>query len=641
MHTRSGFRARKTRWAIALTAVSALFIPMLNASTANSVQSSLAGLQAPAAATAPAAAAAPAAHGVTCNTVPAEQLGACISRMLTDPNGAYSPDHVYTAAEKQPVLAPKQAAGVTPAEVGSWSVVSNCTVDGYKVNPIHASLTKSGKVLMTAGSGYSRANFDQKVFKTWLWDPATPATCPHEVPMPAGIDLFCSGHSHLPDGRVLFFGGTGHYADASQYYTGIRQTYAFDDTTETFTSTGLMNVARWYPNGPVNAVGNPIVVSGLDAAGQVTSTNETFNPLTGVWSKLPGTRIFPLYAGMVLRKNGTLCYSGTNMGGKAGAAPGCWNWTNNAWYPIPGLLYPDCRDQASNLLLYPAQAQKFMVIGGGCPTGLTGTTQTVDMNAASMKFAAGPYVGFAAMHSCATILPDKSAFVAGGADHNTKPVLRAARLPVGATAWQQVASPTVPRMYHSSCMLLLDGSVVTMGTTASEVSVESRLEVYKPWYMQAGVTRPTITSVAPTMKLGGSYTVTFSGPATVDGASLQRLTSMTHSSDPNQRSVDVPVVATTVWGTKTLKIEANRGILPPGLYMLSLRDWRNIPSKSLIVRIIENTTPAAAGGTTGAPLTAAGSTRAGSAPSAGAVPSAGKAVAAAASCCCACGSGCC
>ncbi|QNE22329.1 DUF1929 domain-containing protein [Kribbella qitaiheensis] len=587
-----------------------VFISVLNASTANSAQPIVAPILAAAAATP---------NGVTCNTVPAEQLGACISRMLTDPNGAYSPDHVYTAAEKQPVYAPKQAAGVTAAEVGSWSVVGDCTVDGYKINPIHASLTKSGKVLMTAGSGYNKSFFDQKVFKTWIWDPTNPATCPREIPMPAGVDLFCSGHSHLPDGRVLFFGGTGHYATSDLYYTGVREAYAFDDTTEKFTPTGLMNIARWYPNGPVNAVGNPVVVSGLDAAGKVTTTNETYDPATGKWTKLPGTRIFPLYAGMVLRKNGTLCYSGTNMGGKAGASPGCWNWTNNAWYPIPGLLYPDCRDQASTLLLYPAQAQKFMVIGGGCQTGLTGTTATVDLNAATQKFTEGPYVGFASMHSCATVLPDKSAFVAGGADHNTRPVLRAARLPAGATAWQQVASPTVPRMYHSSCMLLLDGSVVTMGTTAMQGSVESRLEVYKPWYMQAGVTRPTITGLAPTLKLGGTYSVSFSGPATVNGAMLQRLTSVTHSSDPNQRAVDVPVTATTDWNKKTLKIDANRGLVPPGMYMLSVRDWRNIPSKSLVVRIVENTTAAAAVLTSAS----AGST------------------AAAAACCCTCGSGCC
>jgi hypothetical protein len=590
-------------WATALVVVTALVVAVLNASTANSAQA------------------------ITCNTAPAAEIGKCISRMLTDPNGAYSPEHVYTAAEKQPVYAPRKLSAAAAANAGSWSVVADCTVNNYKVNPIHASVTKSGKVLMTAGSGYSKDNFDQKVFKTWLWDPTTPGTCPREIPMPANVDLFCSGHSHLPDGRVLFFGGTGHYATSDLYYTGIREAYAFDDTTETFTPMGLMNVARWYPNGPVNAVGNPIVVSGLDAAGKVTSTNEMFNSTTGKWTKLPGTRIFPLYAGMVLRKTGTLCYSGTNMGGKAGASPGCWNWTNNAWYPIPGLLYPDCRDQANTLLLYPAQAQKFMVIGGGCSVGTTGTTATVDMNAASLKFTTGPYVGFAAMHSCATVLPDKSAFVAGGADHNKNPRLQAARLPAGATAWEQVASPTVPRMYHSSCILLPDGSVVTLGTTAMQGSVETRFEVYKPWYMQPGSpARPAITSVAATMKLGGTYPVTFSGPASVTGAMLQRLTSVTHSSDPNQRSVDVPVTATANWNQKTLKIDANRGILPPGMYMLSLRDYRNIPSKSVIVRIVENV-----------PVVAA-KTATGGSPATGPVPTVG---ASSASCCCDCGSGCC
>ena len=296
--------------------------------------------------------------GVTCNTAPAEDLGACISRMLTDPNGAYAPDHVYTDAEKQPVHAPRQLAGVTAADVGSWSVVADCTVDNYRVNPIHASLMKSGKVLMTAGSGYNREFFDQKVFKTWLWDPTTPGSCPMEIPMPADVDLFCSGHSHLPDGRVLFFGGTGHYATSDLYYTGIRESYAFDDVTQTFTPAGLMNVARWYPNGPVNAVGNPIVVSGFDDTGKVTSTNETYNAAAGVWTKLAGNRIFPLYAGMVLRKNGTLCYFGANMGGRAGASPGCWNWANNAWYPIPGLLYPDCRDQAPRSCSTPRRARR-------------------------------------------------------------------------------------------------------------------------------------------------------------------------------------------------------------------------------------------------------------------------------------------
>jgi len=558
-------------------------------------------------------------RGITCNTAPAAEIGACVSRMLTDPNGAYSKDHVYTDAEKEPVRAGPKAAGLIPGTGGAWSVVADCTVDNLKVNAIHASLTKTGKVLMTAGSGYNESLFEQKVFKTWLWDPATPGTCPREIPMPTDVDLWCSGHSHLSDGRVLFFGGTGRYGTKDVTYTGIRETYAFDDVTETFTFTGLMNVARWYPSGPVDATGNPVVVSGLDDTGKVASVNETYNSSTGQWRTLPGTRIFPLYAGLVLRKNGTICYSGANMGGRAGASPGCWTPTTNAWTPLPGLQFPDCRDQASTLLLYPAQAQKVMLIGGGCGTGVTGTTATVDLNAAAPKFTPGPYLASAAMDNCAAVLPDRSTFVSGGADHNTKPRLQAARLPYGSTEWEQLASPSVPRMYHSTCLQLPDGSVLTLGTNAPDGYVESRFEIYRPWYIQKGITRPTFTSVSPTLKLGGSHQALYAGPASVTGASLQALTSTTHSSDPNQRAVDVPVTASGTWGRVNLKIDPNPAILPPGVYLLTLRDWRNIPSASKIVRIVPATTAA------GVKATALG----GGAPSV-ALP-----------CCCPCGSGCC
>jgi hypothetical protein len=179
--------------------------------------------------------------------------------------------------------------------------------------------------------------------------------------------------------------------------------------------------------------------------------------------------------------------------------------------------------------------------------------------------------------------------------------------------------------------------VVTLGTTAMQGDVETRFEVYKPWYMQPGSpARPTITTVATTLRLGNTYPVTFSGPAAVTGASLQRLTSVTHSSDPNQRAVDVPVTATTNWNQKSLKIEANRAILPPGMYMLTLRDWRNIPSKSVIVRVIEDSVRTASTAP-GGPW-AAVPVQAGGASATGPVPTV---EASSASCCCDCGSGCC
>jgi hypothetical protein len=262
-----------------------------------------------------------------------------------------------------------------------------------------------------------------------------------------------------------------------------------------------------------------------------------------------------------------------------------------------------------------------MVIGGGCARGVTGSTATANLNARSVRFAKGPYLRSAAMHSCATVLPDRSAFVAGGGDHNTRPRLLAARLAYGARAWQQLARPKVARMYHSTCVLLPDGSVVTLGTTIPPKFVETRFEVYKPWYMQPGVVRPLFTGVSPTLRLGGRYQATYTGPASVTGATLTRLTSVTHTSDPNQRVVQVPVTR-AAYGRVNLKIEPNWGILPLGMYMLSLLDWRGIPSVSRIVHVVS----------TGASTAAAGSTSS----AAGSTPSA-----AASACCCECGTGCC
>lgn len=88
-------------------------------------------------------------------------------------------------------------------------------------------------------------------------------------------DLFCTGHSHLPDGNVLFVGGTQLYY---LYRAGSRSTYVFnwikeleidwsklknwdfknwdqvkgnqtvDNTFNPWIDTGLIKKGRWYPS---------------------------------------------------------------------------------------------------------------------------------------------------------------------------------------------------------------------------------------------------------------------------------------------------------------------------------------------------------------------------------------------------------
>ena len=88
---------------------------------------------------------------------------------------------------------------------GHWDVVD--VPDKYRINTIHAALLHTGKVLLVAGSGNNAANFKAKSFRTVLWDPEKNTF--KNIPTPK--DLFCSGHTQLPDGKLLVAGGTQRY----------------------------------------------------------------------------------------------------------------------------------------------------------------------------------------------------------------------------------------------------------------------------------------------------------------------------------------------------------------------------------------------------------------------------------------------
>ncbi|MFV2102563.1 galactose oxidase-like domain-containing protein [Micromonospora sp. LOL_024] len=90
-------------------------------------------------------------------------------------------------------------------EHGFWQVLE--LPEDRRVNAIHAALLPTGKVLLVAGSGNVRDQFDAGTFRTLLFDPATNAT--EQVHTP--VDVFCAGHAFLPDGNLLVAGGTQRY----------------------------------------------------------------------------------------------------------------------------------------------------------------------------------------------------------------------------------------------------------------------------------------------------------------------------------------------------------------------------------------------------------------------------------------------
>src|SRR5262249_62418971 len=97
-----------------------------------------------------------------------------------------------------------------------------------------------------------------------------------------------------------------------------------------------------------------------------------------------------------------------------------------------------------------------------------------------------------------------------------------------------------------------------------------------PPYLYRG-RRPTINPAVGSFRRGGSYPISFtSEDGTLRVAILIRPAAVTHSSDPNQREIRVPVQVTSP-GRVTLTMPANGNIAPIGYYLLVLLDRQGPP----------------------------------------------------------------
>ncbi len=267
---------------------------------------------------------------------------------------------------------------------------------------------------------------------------------------------------------------------------------------------------------------------------------------------------------------------------------------------MPGLRRKDERDQSMSVLLPPAQDQKVLTMGGGNHTVSPDAhrlTDLIDMKAASPQYAPGPDLpqGHYAdgspqtgtqgkVYVSAVILPDGTVLETGGALHTYRedPVFEASLYDPATNTFQAgLATDPVPRTYHSSSTLLPDGRVLSIGNNPGDGSFDQRVSVYETPYLFKGA-RPQITSLASTRwTYGTSQRITVDKP--VVKASLIRPAAVTHSSDPNQRYVDLPM--TVDGNTIDLSLTSNPNLAPPGWYMLSVVDANGVPSVSKWVRV--------------------------------------------------------
>ena len=488
------------------------------------------------------------------------------------------------------------------------------------VRAIHAVLLYTGDVLLVAGSGNDETDFAAGTFMSAVYNPDKGTF--HVIPTPD--DFFCAGHAVLPNGKVLILGGNKAYptGSGSHGFEGLSTSYIFNPLTEKYQRVNNLNGGHWYPSSTELGNGDVIAFGGLNQKSTGSTVTEYFkynpaSPSDGAW--LPKSEInenydyWGLYPAMILMQNGELFYTGSHVfGNNIPSKSDIFNISDiidtgaDPRFPAgsdpitevkglqddPGVKGKDMTDQSMSLLLPPAQTQKVMLMGGGnvnYEIPATRDTDLIDLNQANPHYTPGPLLprgtlisnrklepaNDGKMYVSAVILPNGQVFeTGGGLIDREAPVREAAMYNPVTNRFTPVATDSVPRTYHSSAFLLPDGRVMAIGNNPGDGSFDLRISIYDPPYLFHGP-RPKITHVASQYwTYGTEEHVTVNQKIT--RAELISAASVTHSSDPNQRFVELPL---TESGDQIgLNVTTNPNIAPPGWYMLFVTNANGVPS---------------------------------------------------------------
>ena len=512
--------------------------------------------------------------------------------------GTLQTDDYAMVDATQPEAGTSCSAG-TACTKGVWQVMPF----GSPVRAIHAVVLKNGNVLLAAGSGNDPEAFAAGTFKSAVYQPRTGTFS--NVPTPA--DLFCSGHVQLADGRVLVMGGNKAYpaADGSHGYEGLKDSFIFDPDANTYHRVNDLSSGAWYPSATVLGNGDVVSLGGLGEDSSGTVATEYYSSSQGRWLSIGETKqtwsFWGLYPSMVLMQDGRLFYTGSHVFGNGlpGSGASIYDYGAGTTTPVQGLRNKDQRDQSMSVLLPPAQDQRVLTIGGGnieSNPDANRLTDLIDLKQANPVYRPGPLLptgkltggvpettSQGKMYVSAVLLPDGKVFETGGGLHNrADPVYEASMFDPATDAFTAgMATDPVPRTYHSSALLLPDGRVMSVGDNPGNGTFDTHISVYSPPYLFKG-SRPQITNIAKTQwAYGTTNQITVDTP--ILKASLIRPAAVTHSSDPNQRYVDLPM--TVNGSTIGLNLTSNPNIAPPGWYMLFAVGANGVPSVAQWVHV--------------------------------------------------------
>lgn len=517
--------------------------------------------------------------------------------------------------DQAPVIsAPGPSPAPMNAQPGSFNVVGQSGVPA-----MHAALMSNGRVVfLDKIEDYTQLKLADGYY---AYSSEYDSVTNQVVPLAYKTNAFCAGGAFLADGTLLSMGGNANLSwldpTIEDGWRGLRYlTRAADGALngQSWDEPGQqLNTARWYPSAQTMPDGTIFVASGslngLDPA-KTENNNPTYEILDKIgvsqgqsftMQLLVKAQPYFMYPFLHLLRDGTLFVFTArsseifDVGAKA---------TVKTFDELPGdyRTYPNT---GGSVLLPLVSTNNWnpdiMICGGGAyqdidsPTDPScGRIQPLSDNAAwemdSMPEGRGMVEG--------TLLPDGTVVWVNGANVGAQgfglaasPTFEALIYDPAAALgqrWTRGASSTIPRLYHSVALLLLDGTLMITGSNPVQMPVldasaenpyttEFRVEIYTPPYLSGGNAqlRPTnvvLSSLA--LKTDGStFNIKFSVSQTAQTVKIALYHGgfVTHSLHMGHRMLFLVTAGFKTGSTDqeiVVTMPPSSNIAPPGPYVV-------------------------------------------------------------------------
>jgi len=508
----------------------------------------------------------------------------------------------------------------------------------------HAALLPDGRVMTfhgldPVGKGqsdnyrdYSKHNSTQ----VFVWTPGTPTDAQSQARYDnTRTDLFCAGYVLAANGKLYLAGGNLGYdysasGEENGFAAGHTHTNIFDPSSNSWSAGPDMTQGRWYPSMITLPNEEMLIIGGNADQHNGNGIDDDKNYIADVWNPITNTlrrltsansfgkAIEHFYPWVHVAPNGEVFLSGSYK---------YWYYLNTSgtgsWHNPPGLNLPQTynRYYGSSVMYQPG---KILVLGGGWErfSGPQGgeTAQVIELNASNQNASVRdvPPMAHKRTHLNATLMPDGRIFVNGGNQDgwnfsNAKAVYESEIWSPKTETFKRAAEAQCPRTYHSTALLLLDGTIITMGggatgsddppsapecdKTAGNNQKVNQLnaEIYYPPYLHnadgSPASRPIIQAAPNRISYGQSFTLTTDLPASaVDRVTIVAFGAVTHAFNMGQRFLELSFTRS---GPNSLQVTApaNAKLATPGFYQLYVLDGRGVPSEAKVVLLRDASLP--------------------------------------------------